>query len=77
MNNTRRAAIRKASKLTREAYSLIEYAHDEEDECLNNIPENLSSTSNYEKMEEYVDLLEEAMIQLDIACDAVDQILSI
>lgn len=77
MNNTRRAAIRKASKLTHEAYSLIEYAHDEEDECLNNVPENLSNTSNYERMEEYVDLLEEAMDQLETACDAVDQILNI
>lgn len=76
MNNTRRAAIRKASRLVHEARDIIDVAYIQEEESLNNIPQKFKNLSKYDRMNMFVDLLEEATLQLETACDAVDQILN-
>lgn len=68
--------IRKAHKYVEEAYSLIDIAHDGEDDALANMPENLTNSERYEKMETYVDLLDTAKDLLYDAESTISDILT-
>ena len=75
MNRLRRKAINRANELVNEAYDLIDIATEEEEDALTNTPENILGSAKIEKMEEYVDRLTEAREQLEIAKEAINQIL--
>ena len=75
MNRLRRKAINRANELVNEAYDLIDIATVEEEDALTNTPENILGSAKIEKMEEYVDRLTEAREQLEIAKEAINQIL--
>lgn len=76
MNNTRRAMIRKAQQYVTDATNLIELAYEQEDEALNSVPENMSSSQKYINMEIYVENLENAVEIMQEAKDVVDNILT-
>ena len=76
MNRTRRAMIKKASGLLKDAGDLIEIAYEEEDEALNSVPENMLSGQKFIDMEAYVENLEVAVDAITEAQDAVDNILN-
>lgn len=61
MNNKRRAVLKQAINYIRDAEGNIDSALDEERDCLSNMPESLESSDRYEKMEEAVSKLEDAM----------------
>ena len=50
---------------------LICRAAEEEQDCLDNLPENLQSSERYEKMEEAVSLLESAAEEIESASDRI------
>ena len=51
MNRGRRSSLKEATSLLDRAISLISDARDEEQDCLDNLPENLQNSERYESME--------------------------
>lgn len=61
MNNKRRSTLKMAIELLDKASDYISIVLEEEQECLDNIPENFEASDKYEKMEMAVDNLEYAI----------------
>lgn len=74
MNRIRRAKLNKIAEQIEELKSLLEEIMEEEEECRDNIPENMQSGSRYERAEEICDSLSDAIDCMDEAvsniCDA-------
>ncbi len=75
MNKQRRTSLQEASRLFDRATEIISDARDDEQYCLDNLPENLQNSERYENMENAVDYLEDALDRIDEArsyiCEAV------
>ena len=71
MNDSRRATLHSANALIEQARSMVDGVYDKECDALNNVPESFECTEKYEKMENAVDLLEEALSGID---DVIEQI---
>lgn len=71
MNNERRKKLTNALSFLASASDLLSRAVDEEQDCLDNLPENLQGTERYEKMEDAVSLLESAIENIDEASDKI------
>lgn len=67
MNNKRREMLKSAISLLDRVSSIVNSALDQEQDCLDNIPENLQMSEHYENMEAAVDYLEETVSYLDDA----------
>jgi hypothetical protein len=65
MNNKRRELLRKALISLDAAEGQISTALDEEQECIDNMPENLEDSERHEKMELTIEYLEDALSGLD------------
>lgn len=72
MNSDRRDKLRIAADMMEACYKLVDQVHDEESDCMDNIPENLQSSEMYMKIEDNVynlgdvlDILESAMSVLE------------
>jgi len=65
MNNARRAKLREAMEMLSNAQSIVDAVCDKESDCLDNYPENLQATEQYEQMESAVDHLNDALESLD------------
>jgi len=61
MNRDRRKMLNQAVLLINQAYRIVDNARDQEQDCLDNMPENLEYSYRYEKMEEAVDNLTDAV----------------
>lgn len=61
MNNKRRSTLKMAIELLDKASNYISIVLEEEQECLDNMPENFEASDKYEKMEMAVDNLEYAI----------------
>lgn len=55
------------------ASNIVSRVLDEEQDCLDNMPENLQSSEKYERMEAAIDKLEETIEQIDIAKENIDE----
>ena len=79
MNNARRTVLNNAVSLLRRASDLISTACDQEQDCLDNIPENLQYSDMCDKMSNSIDCLDDASVCVDEALDkigeAIDKIL--
>lgn len=73
MNNTRRDKLKKAVALLDDAEEIISGAQEEEQECLDNLPESLEGSERYEKMESAISMLEEAIENITNARDNLDE----
>lgn len=73
MNDKRRSRISKAVSMLESAFSIIEAVRDEEQGCLDNMPENLECSERYEKMENAVDKLDDAISSIEEAKDALEE----
>lgn len=71
MNNKRRVLLKDASILLERVSTMVEQALEQEQDCLDNMPENLQMTDRYESMEAVVDRLEDAAADLDSAKDRI------
>ena len=67
MNRSRRSYLQQASVLLDGAIDIIRTAKDDEQECLDNLPENLQNSERYETMETAIDSLEEAIEKIEEA----------
>lgn len=71
MNNTRRKKLASALSLLSSASEILSQAAGEEQDCLDNLPENLEMSDRHDKMEEAVSLLESAIEDIDEASDKI------
>ena len=69
MNNIRRKAIGKIQEQLDELRSTLQDVLDEEQECFDNIPENLWGSERYEKADEALENLTCAMESIEEAVD--------
>lgn len=73
MNNTRRKNLKKAISYLGMAFSLVDDARGEEQDCLYNMPENLEYSERYEKMENAVDKLDDAAQGIQDVIDLLNE----
>ncbi len=69
MNDSRRKNLKRALSMLESANQIISQAADQEQDSLDNLPESLQSSEQYEKMEDAVSLLESAIEDIDSASD--------
>ena len=67
MNEKRRGRLRDALKMLSNAASIVETVCDSEQDCMDNYPENLQGTEKFERMEDAVDSLSDALEKIDDA----------
>lgn len=72
MNDLRREQLRKALSFLESASDIVSSALDEEQDCLDNIPENFQYSDRYEIMESIAEKLEEAIGDIDGARDKIE-----
>ncbi len=72
MNRQRRALLHNAAGLLREVSGMLSKALDDEQDCLDNMPENLLYSEKCEKMEDAINKLEEAVEQVDFAKECIE-----
>lgn len=73
MNNKRRELLKNATELLDKAYNIVQSALDSEQDCLDNMPENLLDCERCNKMEDAIDLLEEANEHIDIVKECINE----
>lgn len=73
MNNKRRDLLRLAGNMLDRALGYVTRALDAEQDCLDNMPENLQYSERYEKMEAAIDNLETAVERIDEAKDCLEE----
>jgi len=73
LNNKRRASLKDAVALLDRAAAIIEQVAEQEQDCLDNIPENLQESDRYEAMETAVDCLEDAAADLESAKEKITE----
>lgn len=67
MDNKRREKLRGAISLLSTVTSVVDSVCDKEQDCMDNCPENLQGSERYEKMEDAVDNLNDALEKLEEA----------
>ena len=73
MNDKRRKRLSEASALLSRASNIISDVLDEEQDCLDNMPENLQYSDRYENMEAAVDKLNDALSELASVEDSLSE----
>ncbi len=73
MNKQRRKAIENVTGKMRDLLVDLEVLRDEEEEYRDSIPENLQGSERYEKADECVDGLTEAIDEIERQLDEIDE----
>lgn len=73
MNEKRRGALRVAIELLEQAASMVDSICDQESDAMDNYPENLQGTDQYESMEDAVENLNEASDKIEEAKEYIEQ----
>lgn len=76
MNNERRDRLRGAVRKLSDVQSIVETVCDKEEDCLDNYPENLQGTERFERAEEAVDSLNDALEKLEEAKEHIQNAIS-
>ena len=76
MNNRKRGLLKESKMLLDRASDLISKVLEEEENCLDNMPENLQTSENYERIEDAIDKLESAIEHIDNAQEDIDDALA-
>lgn len=71
MNKKRRDLLKKAMSLLESVSAMVEQALEQEQDCLDNVPESLQASDKYERMEAAVSHLEDAAADLASAKDRI------
>lgn len=74
MNKSRRVQIKRAKELLDMVTDLLNDVMENEEEAFNNLPDSLQESSRGEQIEENVDILQEAIDQIEVAKDTLDNI---
>lgn len=73
MNNKRRDLLKNAIMYLDKASDMVTAASEQEQDCLDNMPENLQTSDRYERMESVVDCLEDATANIDEARSKIEE----
>lgn len=77
MNNLRRDKIRvNALPMLDKVFDVVSDIYYEEQDALDNIPENLQSGRTYEKIEDAISLLDDAMDNIEKAVESLSEAIS-
>ena len=71
MNERRRSSLKRALSMLASASAMVDQAAEEEQESMDNLPENLQGSVQYEKMEDAVSLLESAIEDIESASERI------
>ena len=74
MNNKRRDKLKKALALLDTVCEMVEEVYDREQDCVDNYPENLQFSERYERMEEIVDELNDALGKLEEVKSCIESV---
>ena len=74
MNKERRKKIEKAADTILDLKEVLEEVRDEEEDAHLNLPESLQNSERGEQMQEYVDILYDAITSLDEAQSRLEDI---
>ena len=69
MNNKRRARIRETVSYIEDSLKILYQVKDEEQDGLDNFPENLQNSEQYNSMEEAIDTIEDSIGDLEQAVE--------
>ncbi len=72
MNNKRRKKLKQAISLLDSVYEIIFQVAEEEQDCFDNLPENLQESDRGEKMEEAISELENAAEKIDEGKESIE-----
>ena len=72
MNKERREQLSRAQKMLDDASGIISAALDQEQDCIDNMPENLLDSERVQKMELAIDNLESAINSIDEAKESIE-----
>ena len=73
MNKNRRDLLKRAVSALETAEGYVNTALDQEQDCFDNLPENLEGSERYEKMEAAIEKLEEAIENIDGAKTCIEE----
>lgn len=73
MNKKRRERLRDAIKLIESASLIVESARDEEQDCFDNLPENLKDYDKGLVMEEAIDFLDDAIDSIEKSVEYINK----
>ena len=74
MNKNRREKIGKAFELVGTAQEILQAVREEEQEAYENLPDNFRDGEKGEEMQNYMEMIEEAVGYLDDANSVIEQI---
>ena len=72
LNNKRRKKLKQAISLLDSVYEIIFQVAEEEQDCFDNLPENLQESDRGEKMEEAISELENAAEKIDEGKESIE-----
>lgn len=72
LNKEKRNELNTARELLSKSLDIINRVKDKEQDCLDNMPENLESSERYSTMETAIESLEDAIEKIEEAQDSID-----
>lgn len=73
LNKEKRNDLSTARELLEKTKGIVGMVRDKEQDCLDNIPENLESSERYSTMESAIDSLDDAIDKIEEAQDSIDE----
>lgn len=73
LNNKRRTRLRSIEEDLGRVLNLLNSIYDEEQDCMDNVPENLQDSERYSDMEACVEALSDAVYNLEEAIDSIKE----
>lgn len=73
MNKEKRNDLNTARELLDRAKGIVSSVRDREQDCLDNMPENLEGSERYSTMESAIDSLDDAIDKIEEAQDSIDE----
>ena len=73
MNKKKRELLKQAIGFLDRAYEIVSNVYDQESDCIDNLPENLQESQNYERMEAVIDHLEDAIEEIEHARSEIEE----
>lgn len=73
MNKEKRNDLSTARELLDRAKGIVSSVRDREQDCLDNMPENLEGSERYSTMESAIDSLDDVIDKIEEAQDSIDE----
>jgi len=73
LNKEKRNDLSTARELLDRAKGIVSSVRDREQDCLDNMPENLEGSERYSTMESAIDSLDDAIDKIEEAQDSIDE----